>query len=180
MPVPFYLRYLVLCRKMSPEIVYSKKMFYAYFPVFFAFALTYIGLFWCYPPFAEHHLEFIEPLNTEFWLNEYGEIPLFAATKIAILPFTVGQLPVIVLFILIFTKTENNNLTIIFSGIMAWVPLVNPIAAIFIIGPYRKRIFSWIKFKQQQSVLSVTENNLVGTGNAGIYSTNVNTYNTLG
>uniref|UniRef100_A0AC35G285 Uncharacterized protein n=1 Tax=Panagrolaimus sp. PS1159 TaxID=55785 RepID=A0AC35G285_9BILA len=97
----------------------------------------------------------------------------------AILPFTIGQLPVIVLFILIFTKTENNYLTIICSGIMAWVPLVNPIAAIFIIGPYRKRIFSWIKFKQQQSVSSVTEIN-GGTGTAGIYSTNVNTYNTLG
>lgn len=89
----------------------------------------------------------------------------------AIGPFTAGQLPAIVLFTLIFLKTENNYVTVICSGVMAWIPVFNPIAAMFIISPYRKRIISMIKLKQQISSTGNFENN---KSVAAIYTTNIN------
>uniref|UniRef100_A0AC35F7T2 Uncharacterized protein n=1 Tax=Panagrolaimus sp. PS1159 TaxID=55785 RepID=A0AC35F7T2_9BILA len=60
----------------------------------------------------------------------------------AIAPFLACNLPVTILFLMIYLQSQNQYITIICSSILAWIPVVNPIAALMIIRFYRRKIFS--------------------------------------
>uniref|UniRef100_A0AC35F4U4 Carboxylesterase type B domain-containing protein n=1 Tax=Panagrolaimus sp. PS1159 TaxID=55785 RepID=A0AC35F4U4_9BILA len=67
----------------------------------------------------------------------------------AIGPFITCQ----IILTLAFPKIENNNITVICSIFFAYIPILNPFAAMIIISTYRKRIMLWFYNKYQENSL---------------------------
>uniref|UniRef100_A0A914P7E0 G protein-coupled receptor n=1 Tax=Panagrolaimus davidi TaxID=227884 RepID=A0A914P7E0_9BILA len=58
----------------------------------------------------------------------------------AIGPLLVANVPILSLIAMLFLKVENVVLSLVFSFFLGWIPIVNPLAAMLIITPYRTKI----------------------------------------
>uniref|UniRef100_A0A914QWL2 Oligopeptide transport permease C-like N-terminal domain-containing protein n=1 Tax=Panagrolaimus davidi TaxID=227884 RepID=A0A914QWL2_9BILA len=76
MPIPFYIRYLLLCKKTS---VTFRHLIGPYSIVFIYSIALLISLLFCYPPIPEVYEPYKAALNNSFWLDEYPGGPVFAA-----------------------------------------------------------------------------------------------------
>ena len=75
----------------------------------------------------------------------------------AIGPLVTGNLPICVTIILIFLQYENHYVTLGLSCFFAWIAVINPVAAIFIITPYRMRVKQLLRLKVQPTATSTSK-----------------------
>uniref|UniRef100_A0AC35FC57 G-protein coupled receptors family 1 profile domain-containing protein n=1 Tax=Panagrolaimus sp. PS1159 TaxID=55785 RepID=A0AC35FC57_9BILA len=67
-------------------------------------------------------------------------------------PLIVGNGPIFLLIVMIFVGIENNNASIALSSMFGYVGVVNPLAALIIISPYRNHITQIFKIRRTASV----------------------------
>uniref|UniRef100_A0A914QR21 Uncharacterized protein n=1 Tax=Panagrolaimus davidi TaxID=227884 RepID=A0A914QR21_9BILA len=90
---------------------------------------------------------------TEYWLEEFPNGPTFLARKIgAFGPLIVGNGPIFLLIVMIFVGIENSNASIVLSSMFGYVGVVNPLAALIIIAPYRNHITQIFKIRHTASI----------------------------
>uniref|UniRef100_A0AC35FJG0 Uncharacterized protein n=1 Tax=Panagrolaimus sp. PS1159 TaxID=55785 RepID=A0AC35FJG0_9BILA len=78
----------------------------------------------------------------------------------AIGPIIVGNLPALCLITMMEIGYENNYISIMLSSTLGWVAVVNPLAAIIIMSPYKKRVKKMLKIGTQLSVINISSNNV--------------------
>uniref|UniRef100_A0A7E4VBF9 G-protein coupled receptors family 1 profile domain-containing protein n=1 Tax=Panagrellus redivivus TaxID=6233 RepID=A0A7E4VBF9_PANRE len=195
MPVPFYVRYLIVCARRN---VRYRDLIYPYFLVFTCFLIICIGTGWCFPFDQQFQEQFVPLFNASpVFGGNVSALPIFAANRVsakpmlffytfvfcsltitysivvflaykistsmdflptitvkvkkynrqlhralliqAIGPLFAGVLPVIVLASMVLLNFESVYATLGISICVAWIPVVTPIAAIWVIKPYRER-----------------------------------------
>ena len=60
--------------------------------------------------------------------------------------------PILILIAMIFLKIENLTVSLILSFPLGWIALVNPLAAMIIITPYRRRLINVFSFFRYTSI----------------------------
>uniref|UniRef100_A0A914P634 G protein-coupled receptor n=1 Tax=Panagrolaimus davidi TaxID=227884 RepID=A0A914P634_9BILA len=130
MPVPFYIRYIVICNYML-VLIFSYKITHK--------LNQHASL---YPNTKIMHKQ----LNITLIIQALG-------------PFVTGNMPVICLLVMIVFDFESQYPLLCCSYLLGWVPCVSPLAAIFIISPYRKRVKQIFFFTALPATLTPVKNN---------------------
>uniref|UniRef100_A0A914P9G2 Uncharacterized protein n=1 Tax=Panagrolaimus davidi TaxID=227884 RepID=A0A914P9G2_9BILA len=205
MPIPFYIRYTILCKNAG---VTMKKLIGIYIVLIIYSIALFFAAMWCYPPNPDAYIPFKAALNNSFWLDEYKNGAIFVATpssdiriiivflmilipsglsylliiifglKIkkqlkmnqfnmsektmilnkqlqqtlviqSIAPFFTANVPVFILVSMCLFTLENHYVSLGCCSLLSWASVINPVAAIMIIKPFRKRVEAILGRKQQ-------------------------------
>lgn len=90
----------------------------------------------------------------------------------AIAPLIIGNIPSFSIIAMIFLQYENYYITLGLSCLLGWVAVINPIAAIVIITPYRNRVKELLRIKDNQVSLSKSDDKFNNQSQVPISVTN--------
>uniref|UniRef100_A0AC35FUA9 Uncharacterized protein n=1 Tax=Panagrolaimus sp. PS1159 TaxID=55785 RepID=A0AC35FUA9_9BILA len=78
----------------------------------------------------------------------------------AIGPLLSGNLPVLILVSMSLFTLENHYISLGCCSLLVWTAIINPIAAMIIITPFRKRIKIMLRIDKSESISTAATSNL--------------------
>ncbi|KAE9549048.1 hypothetical protein FO519_007745 [Halicephalobus sp. NKZ332] len=134
LPIPFIFRYFAVCRnRILTCLQYSSLVLVS---VFASVCYTCLHA-WAFWP-RDNLDTFTHIINYNFWKDSRGNLPVFVAASIALVPFVICVVPLTLVFILCALGTKTTGKGIILTMLVSWIPVMNPLSTILFVRQYRR------------------------------------------
>ncbi|KAH7710824.1 hypothetical protein AAVH_21878 [Aphelenchoides avenae] len=109
----------------------------------------------------DHVAAFGHLMASPIWTSEGRKVVYYGADKVFSV-VSVAAIPIGVIMTLLFLNARYVGFGNLIALVLQWIPAVNPITTIFLVGPYREKVFGklWPSFARRSAVGDMSRTNL--------------------